>query len=347
MGDYIKVNLFVDDTNYESSAKQLLSHLRPEWEPDDIKFKVFTEGITNKLFMCTTDAKGKADGIVVRIFGAKTELIIDREKEMRNMQILSKLGSGAPLYAQFNNGIAYAYVEGDCLDMDTVRDPHIGSLVAKEMVLMQSLTKDDINKLGFKIDTSPMVFTRIKRWIRDNNLKTDTQSHQELLNEAEFLESKLVPLQSPSVFSHNDLLLKNIVYNKEKDCICFIDYEYGAFNYEAFDVGNHFCEWAGIDEVDYSLYPDKTKQLSWLQTYLEHKAEINGQSKCNVTDTDVEKYYVLANKFALAAHFFWGVWALIQAKHSTIDFDYSDYSRIRLGEYFAKKDPFLSLEMPQ
>ena len=25
----------------------------------------------------------------------------------------------------------------------------------------------------------------------------------------------------------------------------FIDYEYGAFNFKAFDIGNHFCEYLG------------------------------------------------------------------------------------------------------
>jgi ethanolamine kinase len=32
--------------------------------------------------------------------------------------------------------------------------------------------------------------------------------------------------------------------------------------------------------------------------------------------------YVQVNKFALVAHFLWALWALIQAEHSTIDFDF-------------------------
>jgi len=27
--------------------------------------------------------------------------------------------------------------------------------------------------------------------------------------------------------------------------LVFIDFEYGAYNYEAFDIGNHFAEYAG------------------------------------------------------------------------------------------------------
>lgn len=33
--------------------------------------------------------------------------------------------------------------------------------------------------------------------------------------------------------------------------------------------------------------------------------------------------------------FYWGIWALIQAKISQIDFDYAAYAEVRLGEYWA------------
>ncbi|KAI7198440.1 hypothetical protein KC352_g20356, partial [Hortaea werneckii] len=36
--------------------------------------------------------------------------------------------------------------------------------------------------------------------------------------------------------------------------------------------------------------------------------------------------------------FYWGVWALIQATISQIDFDYASYAEIRLGEYWAWKE---------
>ena len=37
----------------------------------------------------------------------------------------------------------------------------------------------------------------------------------------------------------------------------------------------------------------------------------------------------------LAPGLYWGIWALIQARISEIDFDYSTYAEERLGEYFA------------
>jgi len=167
-----------------------------------------------------------------------------------------------------------------------------------------------------------------------------------LLTELNILEGELRDLGSPVVFCHNDLLLNNIVYNKEEDRTYFIDFEYGAYNYEAYEIGNHFCEYAGVDDVDYNLYPDKPYQLKWLRRYLEHSArEKNKDCPQSVTENDVERLYVLVNKFALAAHYWWGVWGILQACFSTIDFDFLGYAALRLNEYFKKKEEFLALKL--
>ena len=50
---------------------------------------------------------------------------------------------------------------------------------------------------------------------------------------------------------------------------------------------------------------------------------------------------VEANAFALVAHQYWGVWALIQARYSPIDFDYLSYSSLRWKEYHKRKAEFL------
>ena len=86
------------------------------------------------------------------------------------------------------------------------------------------------------------------------------------------MKSHVEALNMKSVFSHNDLLLQNIVVTENQGLILlakpnfemchlralclldrafFIDYEYGAFNYEAYDIANHFNEWAGIREFSF------------------------------------------------------------------------------------------------
>lgn len=58
----------------------------------------------------------------------------------------------------------------------------------------------------------------------------------QIKKEIEFVKSYLINLavknKSLIVFSHNDLLLANIIHNKESQAIRFIDYEYGAMNFQ-------------------------------------------------------------------------------------------------------------------
>lgn len=71
-------------------------------------------------------------------------------------------------------------------------------------------------------------------------------SKENLQNEFHWLQSELEKLKSPVVFCHNDLLLANVIYNAEKYSVTFIDYEYSSYNFQAFDIGNHFSEFAGM-----------------------------------------------------------------------------------------------------
>ena len=49
-----------------------------------------------------------------------------------------------------------------------------------------------------------------------------------------------------------------------------------------------------------------------------------------------------ANTFALVSHQFWGTFAILQAKFSSVDFDYAAYAHVKWGEYYKRKDEFLA-----
>ena len=53
--------------------------------------------------------------------------------------------------------------------------------------------------------------------------------------------------------------------------------------------------------MDFTKYPNREYQLDWIRFYLECKSELNGQSTSDVTDTDVEDFYVKTNKIALVS----------------------------------------------
>ncbi|XP_054723170.1 ethanolamine kinase 1-like [Uloborus diversus] len=315
------------------------------WKRDQIDFELFKDGITNHLLRCYLRASPD-QAVLIRVYGEKTELFIDRDQEVRNMRAMCGAGLCAPLHCAFANGLCYGYSPGEVLDTETVRDPDIARLIARRLARMHGVRSGSNG-----VVPRPSLFPVLHKYLglvphsftdplKDERLRSCIPSREELEAEVETLKEHLVPLDSPVVFSHNDLLLKNVIYNKEKHEVTFIDYEYADYNYQALDIGNHFCEFAGVDNFDPQLYPDKEFQLVWLREYLEAWRQSEP-----ITDRDVERLYVQVNKFALAAHLFWGVWALIQSAHSTLDFDFLGYAKERLDEYFARKDEFLSLEL--
>ena len=64
--------------------------------------------------------------------------------------------------------------------------------------------------------------------------------------EVDWLLGFLKTVDSPVVFSHNDINTGNILVREDPsswDPVVFIDYEFAAYNYRAFDIANHFNEW--------------------------------------------------------------------------------------------------------
>ncbi|XP_059731616.1 ethanolamine kinase 2 isoform X2 [Bos taurus] len=288
----------VDQDDILPGALRLIRELRPRWKPERVRTKRFTDGITNKLVACYVE-EDMRDCVLVRVYGERTELLVDRESEVRNFQLLRAHGCAPKLYCTFQNGLCYEYMRGVALGPEHIREPRLFSLSA------------DVPEVG--------VLERELVWLKEH----------------------LPPLDSPVVFCHNDLLCKNIIYDSSKGHVRFIDYEYAGYNYQAFDIGNHFNEFAGVNEVDYSRYPARETQLLWLRYYLQ------AQNGTAVTPREVERLYVQVNKFALASHFLWALWALIQNQFSTIDFDFLRYAVIRFNQYFKVKPQVAALEMPK
>nr|XP_012805339.1 ethanolamine kinase 2 isoform X2 [Jaculus jaculus] len=288
----------VDQDDILPGALRLIRELRPHWKPEQVRTKRFTDGITNKLVACYVE-EDLRDCVLVRVYGERTELLVDRENEVRNFQLLRTHGCAPKLYCTFQNGLCYEYVQGVALGPEHIREPRLFSLSA------------DVPKV------------------------------EVLEQELSWLKSHLSQLESPVVFCHNDLLCKNIIYDSTKGHVRFIDYEYAGYNYQAFDIGNHFNEFAGVNEVDYRWYPARETQLQWLSLYLQ------AQKGAAVTPREVERLYVQVNKFVLASHFFWALWALIQNQYSTINFDFLRYAVIRFNQYFKVKPQVSALEMPK
>lgn len=60
------------------------------------------------------------------------------------------------------------------------------------------------------------------------------------------------------------------------------------------------------------------------------------------SEDEKTKLYKEVEGFSLISHFYWGLWALVQAMVSDIDFNYMDYSILRFEEYKKRKAQVLS-----
>ncbi|XP_076862743.1 ethanolamine kinase 2 [Brachyhypopomus gauderio] len=345
-----KFPIYVDEHNVADGALKLIKELRPCWDTSAVKTKLFTDGTTNKLVGCYVE-ESPEDVVLVRVYGNKTELIVDRDNELKSFQVLHANGCAPRLYCTFHNGICYEFMQGDALGTQDVRDPVLRRLIAREMARIHAIHAHNgcVPKPNLWIKMRKyfsLVATEFTEEASNGRIQKEVPSKEVLEEEMAWMKEHLSQLGSPVVLCHNDLLCKNIIYNMKEGYVRFIDYEYSSYNYQAFDIGNHFNEFAGMSEPDYSLYPSRQMQLDWLHTYLKTYKLLTQKGE-EVSEQELETLYVQVNKFSLASHFFWGFWALIQAKYSSIDFDFLGYAVLRFNQYFKTKPVVMALQVPE
>ena len=340
---HLKVRIsFESDEELMKEASDIIPMVRPEWQSKQHQFKFFSEGITNKLV--GVHVGDDNDMILIRVYGNKTEMFVDRQAEIRNLKLMSEKGLGGKLYATFENGLAYEFVAGETLSVETCRKPEIYRSVAATVARMHRTASEGCET------AEPCLWTKLNQFNElspdefddpdmNRRYKEKLFSKEQRKAEIEEMRGILSKLNSPIVFCHNDLLLGNIVVRPNSQ-IYFIDLEYGDFNYQAFDIADHFCEFAGVDalNLDYAkYYPDKEFQLAWLRAYLEEF------KLGEVSDEEVENLYKAVNKFALTVRLVWGTWAVLQASISKLDFDFIGYAILIFDEYKKRKPEFLNL----
>jgi len=317
------------EATVESGARQVLAHFIPSWNADgEFSLSTITDGLTNKLYKVKSE-HGKT---LVRVYGANTEKLIDRQQEMLTMLSLAKLGLSPPLYGRFDNGICYGYLPGIPFSADDMIDPAKGPLVAEQLARFHATpvtTKTD--------ERQPRLFRTIRKWLGELSdddvaaaratglerplsesgqpIVAEQLSKQALLDELQRLQDHIESLDCDVVFCHNDLLSGNILYQPASSDaearVWFIDYEYGSYNYRCFDIGNHWAEWLGFT-ADPARQPSLEHQRRWLEAYERVWREVDAaHAQALSAEESIDRLRQHTSKFTLISHFHWGVWALV------------------------------------
>ena len=167
-------------------------------------------------------------------------------------------------------------------------------------------------------------------------------------------------------FCHNDLLASNIMMQMKKKkknddeddedddddgvTLQFIDYEYGGTNYYAYDIANHFNEYAGgtatVDQStpQYDRRPTPQQQHDFLHSYVqEYNQTTTTTTTTRRTLLTVAEVAQEVHGLLLANHLVWGLWGLLQAAGEGCDgaLDYLQYAQCRFAQYAIDKRTLL------
>lgn len=195
---------------------------------------------------------------------------------------------------------------------------------------------------------APNVWTVMQKWIYALPAGTDAEKSRQASLQKELTRLVAEFSNRPGlgnnslVFAHCDLLSGNVIIQPRSarspnapQTVSFIDYEYATPSPAAFDISNHFAEWGGFD-CEHDLLPTQSQRLDFIHEYIRSYFAHLGQNLSKADEeAEARRLFVEVDIYRGIPGFYWGIWALIQATISQIDFDYASYAEIRLGEYWA------------
>lgn len=264
------------------------------WRDKEVRLSPLSGGLTNENFL--VDAGGER--YVMRIPGASTELLsIDRANELYNTRAAATTGIGPKVLEHIPDldGMVLEFIPGPTMSAAMLQSEPMARRMAesfKRLHAAPSFLKDfDMFRL----------IEEYLRIVEEHEVRIPADYRERLPLVAE-IERAVRAGALRRVSCHNDLLCENFI--DDGHWLRIIDYELSGNNDPCFDLGNTAQE-AGFDD-------DLRAVLC--ESYF---GRLDQQQLARM------------NLFALMSDVGWTLWGAIQAKISTIDFDFVDYYTTR------------------
>ncbi|XP_036762678.2 choline/ethanolamine kinase isoform X2 [Manis pentadactyla] len=331
--------------------------------PEELRVDPVSGGLSNLLFRCSLPDRLPSVGkepreVLLRLYGAILQGVDSLVLESVMFAILAERSLGPQLYGVFPEGRLEQYIPVGAQPSPLFPSPYplpnvcFTSLTPGSWVQSRPLKTNELREplLSAAIATKmaqfhgmEMPFTKEPHWLfgtmerylkQIQDLPPAGLSQMNLLemyglkDEMDSLRKLLDSTPSPVVFCHNDIQEGNILLLSEPenaDRLMLVDFEYSSYNYRA-------------QPAD---FPTRGQQLHFIRHYLAEvkKGETISQEDQRKLEEDL---LVEANRYALASHFFWGLWSILQASMSTIEFGYLEYAQSRFQFYFQQKGQLTS-----
>jgi thiamine kinase-like enzyme len=315
------------------------------------------------------------ESVLVRIFGAHG--LIDRDIETSTYAALAQQGLALAYFGRFANGRIEEWSDWKPLTERDMAKPDISNYIAIQLARLHCCFTIPSHLLEYhNPQGTPTMWIQLEEWLKSvQNATFDTKHDKQraqalqlhtLNNELSWLKETVISPHAKIGFCHNDLLASNILYSVP---LQLIDFEYGGINYFAYDIANHFNEFAGGTAPgdnatpDYSKSPTKKMRRHFCQSYLQ-ECILYDHHRESVTNKDMEhnlnELMQQVDGFLLANHLVWGLWGVHQAAavvataktnnentnggakdDGSNDFDYLHYGTCRIQKYWQLKEEML------
>ncbi|MEO6795891.1 MAG: phosphotransferase [Candidatus Dormibacter sp.] len=264
------------------------------WRGQDARVSPLSGGLTNENYL--VEAGGER--YVMRIPGSSTELLsIDRGNELYNTRAAASTGVGPRVLEHVPelDVMVLEFIPGPTMSARTLQSEAMARRIAESFRRLHAAPRflKEFN-----------MFRLIEAYLRivvEHEVRIPADYRDRLTLVAE-IERAVRVGALPSVSCHNDLLCENFI--DDGQALRIVDYELSGNNDPCFDLGNTAQE-AGFDG-------DLRAVLC--EGYF---GRLDPQQLARM------------NLFALMSDVGWTLWGAIQAKISTLDFDFTDYYTTR------------------
>ncbi len=273
------------------------------WRWREVKVSALSGGLTNENYV--VEAGGER--YVMRIPGASTELLsIDRANEVHNTKAAAETGIGPRVLEHVPDldVMVLEFIPGATMSAETLQSVHMARRMAESFKRLHSARP-------FLLDFN--MFRLIETYLRivEEHQVTIPHGYRDRLPVIAEIERAVSVHALAAVSCHNDLLCENFI--DDGSALRIVDYELSGNNDPCFDLGNTAQE---------AIFGEDLREVL-CEAYFGHPDP---------------RQLARMNLFALMSDVGWTLWGAIQARISTIDYDFKGYYTDRWERALAVMD---------
>ncbi|HXO58425.1 MAG TPA: phosphotransferase [Candidatus Acidoferrum sp.] len=264
------------------------------WRGKDLKVSALSGGLTNENYLVEVNG----ERYVMRLPGTSTELLaIDRVNEVANARAAASTGIGPQVLEHISrlNIMVLEFIEGPTMSAAALQSAPMARRMADSFKRLHAAPRFLKDFDMFRLIEEYLQIVEEHRV----TIPLDYRARLALVGE---IEQAVRVGALPSVSCHNDLLCENFIDDGRS--LRIVDYELSGNNDPCFDLGNTAQE-ASFDDA---------LRAALCEAYF---GRLDSQQLARM------------NLFALMSDVGWTLWGAIQARISTLDFDFEDYYTTR------------------